>query len=292
MKKIVVASAALVLAFGSFAQNDQIQNKAGVDIMPVSGEIGVGMNAIPFLTYVGDIFGLSSNNDVLDGDKFINYFGSQTLFGKYMLTDDNAVRVHLRYGQNNSSVTNYVLDDVAGHPDSLVSDIAKFRGTDFNVGVGYEFRRGKTRLRGIYGGELLYSYSQARTDYTYGNAFGTVNATPFSTQWTGITPFATNNLGERLQSVNFGNSHGLGLRLFGGVEYYIAPKICLGTEFGWSVGGSWSKGGVTTIETWDAGADAGTGAVVTSELNPGFDSRGLNIDTDNFNGALYLMFWF
>jgi len=41
MKKIIGVSFALVVSAMSFAQsNDQIQNKNGVDIMPVSGEWG------------------------------------------------------------------------------------------------------------------------------------------------------------------------------------------------------------------------------------------------------------
>ena len=294
MKKIIGVSTALMLTVASFAQNEQIQNKNGVDIMPVQGEFGVGMNAIPALTYIGDIFGLTGSNTSLDQDKFINYFGSQTLFGKYMITDDNAIRVHLRYGQNNTTTYNYVFDDNAANPDSLVTDTYKGKQTDLNIGLGYEFRRGKNRLRGLYGGEILYQYSKFHANYSYGNGFGKTNAAPLATQWSGSSPSGSANMGQRIQSFDNGGSNGLGLRVFAGVEYYIAPKICLGTEFGWGVGGSWTKHGTTVDETWDPAAtasDGTTGAVVTHQTQQ-FNQNNFRIDTDNFNGALYFLFWF
>jgi hypothetical protein len=294
MKKIYGIIATCLVSSLTFGQNDQVQNKNGVDIMPVAGEIGLGMNAVPAIDWLGNMFNGTIGNTI-SGNKFVDYFGSQNLYGKYMLTDDNAIRAQLRYGRQNIAVTNYLFDEAVNQPDSLTSDLLTQRQTDFSIGVGYEFRRGKTRLRGIYGGELLYQFSRLKQNYYYGNGFGSTNASPLSTSWFGTTPSGTANQGTRIRSFDSGAINGLGLRLFGGVEYYICPKICIGTEFGWGIGGSWLKRSTTVDETWNALAtdiETGTlGAVVTDETVT-FSAKAMTIDTDNFNGALYFMFWF
>lgn len=293
MKKIIGASLALVLSAASFAQgNDQIQNKNGVDIMPVSGEIGIGMNAIPVMNYLGNMFGYTGSNTSLSGNKFISYFSGNTLFGKYMLSNDNAVRGHLRIGQFNNVYENMVFDDTQNDPDALVYDSYTTRSSFYNLGVGYEFRRGKTRLRGIYGGEILYSFVRGTSnDYSYGNAYGLGNPAPTATSWfnwggvAGEGPTA-----ERALTSWGGNYNGLGIRAFAGVEYYIAPKICIGTEFGWGITAGMTSESTTRTEYWDPTAN-GTGAVAWRDVTTA-GSKGIGIDTDNFGGALYFMFWF
>lgn len=294
MKKIIGVSLALVFSVSSIAQsNEQIQNKNGVDIMPVSGEFAIGMNAVPALNYLGDFFGFNGNNSSLNGNKFVSYFSSNTLFGKYMLSDDNAVRAHLRIGQFNNTFKNEVFDDASNDPDVLATDTYSSKSSIFNIGLGYEWRRGKTRLRGIYGGELMYQFRTGTSrEYTYGNAFGNGNAAPTTTRWsTGGGVFAEEPIAERIASTNGGNFNGIGVRAFAGVEYYIAPKICLGTEFGWGVMGGFSSASTSTTEFWDPTASGGTGAVRTNEVI-GAKSKSFTADTDNFGGSLYLMFYF
>lgn len=292
MKKIIGVSLAFILTLGATAQNEQIQNKNGVDVMPVSGEWALGMNAIPVFTYVGNLMGYTNSNTNLQGNKFVNYWAGNTIFGKYMLSDDNAVRAHLRIGEFVNQFDNYVFDDVADSPDSLVMDQYKFSSSIWNLGVGYEFRRGKTRLRGIYGGELLFSYQTGiNREYSYGNAMGNGNPAPESTTWFNFGGVSGEGaLGQRIVSEKGGNFTGLGARGFIGVEYFIAPKICFGTEFGWSVNVGKTSETVQTIEWWDPTANT-TGAVRYEEIETA-GSRNLSIDTDNFGGSLYFMFYF
>ncbi len=296
MKKLIGMSLALVISAWSFGQNDQIQNKKEQDLMPVAGEIGIGVNAIPVFNYFGDIFGLNTNNTTLDTNKFIGYFGQQSLFGKYMLTDDNAIRVNLRVGQLNVATASDVINDAAGNPDSLTVDYATSRQSDINVGIGYEFRRGKTRLRGIYGGEILWGRSRSHVNYTYGNAFGVTNPAPGTTDFGGgVTPLGTAAQVSRTISINNSAVNTLGLRVFAGIEYYFAPKICVGTEFGWSISGAWSGKSTSTTEFWSPLAvDPATGSVgaVISDESLGFTQNAFQMDTDNFNGAVYFLFWF
>lgn len=290
MKKIIGVSFALVVSAMSFAQsNDQIQNKNGVDIMPVSGEWGVGMNAIPIFNYIGNAFNGNTGNFNMGANKFVSYWASNTLFGKYMLSDDNAIRAQLRIGQYNNTYTNWVFDDTKNSPDSMVADTYKTSSSFYNIGVGYEFRRGKTRLKGIYGGEVMYMFQRGMSaDYTYGNAYGIGNQAPTATNWFSWGGVASEApIGERMVSQSGGNFNGMGLRGFVGVEYYIAPKICFGTEFGWGLMYGATSDMTTTTEFYDNGnAITNTRNVVTA------GNKGLSIDTDNFNGSLYLMFYF
>jgi len=293
MKKIIGVSFALVVSAFSFAQsNEQIQNKNGVDIMPVSGEWGVGMNALPMINFLGNSFNGNVGNFNMNGNKFVSYWASNTLFGKYMLSDNTALRAQLRIGQYNNTYDNWVFDDAKNDPDSLVLDQYKSAQSFYNIGVGYEWRRGKTRLRGIYGGEVMYMFTRgAKSEYTYGNALGLGNSAPTSTTWLGTTPFSETPLAARTVSQTGGNFNGVGVRGFIGVEYYIAPKICFGTEFGWGVMYGATGSTETRTEWYDPTANAGVGAATFSDVKDG-GSRGLSIDTDNFGGSLYMMFYF
>lgn len=289
MKKIIGVSLALVLSAVSFAQNEQIQNKNGVDMMPESGEWGVGMNALPVINYIGNAFNGNTGNFNMNGNKFVNYWAANTLFGKYMLSDNNAIRAQLRIGQYNNTYNNYVFNDRVANPDSLLKDTYTTHSSYYNIGVGYEFRRGKNRLRGIYGGEVMYMFQRGMSsDYTYGNGFGIGNQGPTATEWTswgGVSNEAAH--GQRVVSQKGGNYNGLGLRGFIGVEYYVLPKICIGTEFGWAAMFGATGEMATKMEHYDAGLDA---TIWEQTVTAG--SKGFSLDTDNFGGSLYMMFYF
>ena len=292
MKKIIGVSLALVLSASTFAQNEQIQNKNGIDMMPTAGEWGVGMNALPVINYIGNAFNGNTNNNFMNNNKFVNYWAGNTLFGKYMLSDDNAIRAQLRIGQFNNTYENYVYSDRVANPDSLVLDTYTTRSSTYNIGVGYEFRRGKNRLRGIYGGEVMYMFQRGiSTDYTYGNAYGIGNQAATSTSWFNFGGVAAEDAeGQRIVSQKGGNFNGFGLRGFIGVEYYVLPKICIGTEFGWGL--MYGKTGEmsTKMESFNLGQPAGEETIWSETVTAG--SSGLTIDTDNFGGSLYMMFYF
>lgn len=289
MKKIIGVSLALVFSAASFAQNEQVQNKNGVDMIPVSGEWGVGMNALPVLYFVGNAFNGNNSNTFIGGNKFVDYWAANTLFGKYMLSDDNAVRGQLRIGQYNYTYNNYVYSDRATSPDSLVMDSYSTQSSYYTIAAGYEFRRGKNRLRGIYGGEVMYTFQRGiSAEYAYGNGFGIGNMAPTSTVWFPWGGVASENPeGTRIISDKGGNYNGAGIRAFIGVEYYVLPKICIGTEFGWGALYGATSERVSTVELFDLGL----GTTRTEETTIA-GSKGLSIDTDNFGGSLYMMFYF
>lgn len=286
MKKVLAISLGLLLGGVSIAQsNDQIQNKKGVDIMPVKGEyaIGAGIAMSTFTGYFGDMFNNNTNNNLGSSLYRSNGLGGTMLFGKYMISDNNAIRASFYNDGYDNKDTYEVYDDRSNDPDTMVIDTRRQNYSYSAIGLGYEFRRGKTRLRGIYGGDAIISWSGGYSDnYTYGNSMSITNMAP-TTQW-GSQAMRT------ISDVN-GSSFGLGVRGFVGLEYFVAPKICIGTEFGWSI--NWVKSGksVLTEEFFDINYDNGIGGIVTEETIS-LGGRDFNSGIDNANGQMYVTFYF
>ncbi|MFK8038178.1 MAG: hypothetical protein AB8B74_07820 [Crocinitomicaceae bacterium] len=298
MKKIVGISIAMLSCSLSFSQgNPQVQNKNGVDIMPIKGEFAIGINATPFLTYFGNIFGYTNSNTILNSNKFIsNSFGGNTIYGKYMLTNNNALRASFRIADSDRLFKYDVFDDGKNSPDSTVVDTRNIDQNTINLGFGYEFRRGTTRLRGLYGGDVMLFRTHSNNEYSYGNGFSLGNQTPTSSFNANGSYQGTNgrNVAERLLMSKSGTTLGAGLRAFAGVEYFFAPKMCIGTEFGWTMTVSRTGQSVRKTEQFDPNATAEDGTVGGIVIKEDFTSgaRTFNLDTDNFNAALYLMFYF
>lgn len=289
MKKILSISLGLLLTGVSIAQsNDQIQNKKGVDMMPVKGEfaIGAGIGMSTLTGYFGDMFNNANNNNLGSSLFRSNGLGGTMVFGKYMISDNNAIRAGFANNGYDNSYKYEVYDDRSNNPDSLVVDNFRENSSSTTLSVGYEFRRGKTRLRGIYGADALMSWSGGYHEtYTYGNALSYQNMAP-TTQW--------GNQGERTLTTDGGTTFGLGVRGFVGVEYFVAPKICIGTEFGWSinyVNRSRSKEVTERFDIFATDADNPFGQVVTKETYD-LGSRSWSSGLDNANSQIYLTFFF
>ncbi len=283
-----------------FAQgNEQIQNKKGNNILPEKGEFAIGVNAIPFLVYIGDLFGSNDNNTALEGNKFLpNNFGANSIYGKYMWTENRAFRANLGFNTQSSKFSYNVIDQSVSSPgiDSLANDYKNTNNNQFNLGLGIEFRRGKSRIRAHYGGELIFMTQKKQTEYEYANTFNTLNQNPISTfNANGFQMGVNGNpVSQRLISNTGTRTYGAGLRAFIGLEYFVAPKFCIGTEFGYSA--IYTKTSSTKqvteyyspIQVNDDGTIGGA-AQLKVEQN---GSTHFNTSTDNFGGALYLMFYF
>ena len=96
--------------------------------------------------------------------------------------------------------------------------------------------------------------------------------------------------GVRTVSERNNNSVFLGLRGYVGVEYFFAPKMSIGGEFGYTAGFRTQGRGLITTETWDSGATQVRKIETEVFRNNGLNSIG--IGTDNLNGAINLLFYF
>lgn len=287
MKKLTLLASVMFLGSSVFAQ---LQNKNGVNILPEAGEYALGANAVPILNYFGNIFNGNTNNQFAGNSKFVSFFSGQSIYGKYFLDDDKAIRANFRVNSFDFNNTNLVFDANGSSPDDKVEDRFSRSQTNFQLGGGLEFRRGSTRLQGYYGGEAMVGYSTGFTNkYEYGNELEAVNPSPEATNWsTGGGVFGSSAIADRIIESNATNTLMFGLRPFVGVEYFFAPKISLGMEFGWGLVYSNSGEVYSTTESFDLG----TGEIVTDKQKTSNGSSTLNLDTDNFNGSINFMFHF
>lgn len=268
---------------------EPLRNKNGYLILPEKGDYAIGFNTVPIFAFFGNMFNGNMNNNFMSQNKFVSFLDDNAIYGKYFLTDKNAVRVDFRLGIHSAKMRNDVYNDAVNSPDSLVVDAVKLNMQKFTLGLGYEWRVGKGRLQCVFGGGVFYQYTSAiSARYEYGNAMTNGNAAPTTTTW----DLAGNVLGTGPQAQRAlwskgGNTNGFGLRGFVGVEYFVAPKISLGAEFGWSAGLAFTSKTKSMTESFDANSNT---VVNTERTRSG--SRRFDADTDNFNGALYLMFHF
>jgi hypothetical protein len=278
--KLSLVAILSMVFLGSNAQ-ERLQNKNGVDILPESGNFALGFNAVPLLNIIG--------NATAGSSKYINnMFNQNTIFGKYLLDDNTALRASLNININNFNNRNFVIDNTLNSPDSLVTDAISVNSQTYSLSGGYEMRRGEGRVQAIFGGDAAFLLNRGNRSMTYGNAFGPINQAPTSTNWTNAgNPFSPGPQGERIIEDKFGRTIGFGLRPFVGVEYFFAPKISIGAEFGWTLLYSATSDGEVVREFYSPSADE----VFTRKL-PSAGSNGFNASIDNLNGAVTLLFYF
>ncbi len=288
MKKSI---ALVALAFGvtsAFAQD--LTSKKGEPFLPEAGDYMIGIDANPFLNYVGNFFGKTAANTAPTFN-FMN--GNKMIIGKYFKDATTAYRVGIRIGMDNKTTKNNLTDVTETgltYPTlpTQKEDSWKRGQSAIGLTVGIEKRKGKTRLQGFYGADFMIFGSSTKDKYTYGQ---TVDGTTAGlTAVTGANSSSFNagaNLGAganigvtgqtsgRVTSKKVGNGLGFGLRAFIGAEYFILPKISIGGEFGWGVG--FMTGGKTTTIVESIGGTPVANTSVTQTVKNGGH---LVLDTD------------
>jgi hypothetical protein len=282
-KTIILLSCCLFLV--SFIANAQeeakdsvLRSKKGIPILPKKGDWAIGADALPYLEYLGNIFNNTSGN-TLD-------LGSQTLYGRYFIADNTAVRFLVSINQSSSLSKYYVRDDAAYTADPLSEaktiDTYKYNYTYYNFDFGYQKFRGYGKLRGFYGFHAGFAISRTRYYYTYGNDITSTNTAPTTYYW--------GNTSSRTLEVDNGIYKTINAGLIAGVEYYFLPKICVGGEVTLSFRHTWKSQGNykyetlnnTTVKEYDE-EETPEGRTYTSL----YTSR-----PANYGGSLYLMFHF
>jgi hypothetical protein len=294
MKKSVLVIALAFGVSGAFAQD--LTSKKGEPILPEAEDWAISLNADPIFDFVGNAFNGNTSNSA-PGVNWLN--SNQTIIGKKFIDDKNAYRVLVRLGFNSQSFKNFVTDDAQTtaptfpEQNAEVEDKYKMSSTNIAIGVGKEMRRGKTRLQGFYGADVMLWISSSKMKYEYGNVITPVptgagqTTTPTSTQWDPATGAVLAEVGSGTRPImtKSGMTLGIGVRAFIGAEYFIFPKIALGAEYGWGLGFQMmGKGKVTTEEQ---GLDSGgTNQVAEIERESAGSSR-FGIDTDLNQGSMF-----
>jgi hypothetical protein len=212
----------------SINNTTNIVNKKGVRLLPKAGDFAIGLDLVPILNYFGNSFNGTQNNSFNTG--FLS--NSNTLKAKYFLTDKSAIRVNFKFEVHNTNNSQYVNDDAANDPlaNEQVEDKQSSKIRNLGLSAGYEMRRIRGRLNAFYGADIVFVYDKNKDIYTYGNNRTMINPMPTTYN------FGDNIIGQNrvLSSVNSGG-FGFGSNIFLGLEYFIMPNICLGSELNWGL---------------------------------------------------------
>ena len=284
---VLFASIAIAQTPPTNSSETILLSKKGEPILPEAKDWALSVDASPFLTYTGKLL----SNDGADApavNSLANY--PLTIGGKYFISAKQAYRARVRIGIASQTINNSVVDNQNTTLDTVyIKDSRKSSATNVTLAFGKEFRRGKTRLQGFYGGEGIIGISIGKSIYSYGNTFSNLNVSPTSTDF--VTPtalgYASAPANSRIQSESNGTGIKVAARGFVGAEYFIFPKMSIGLEFGFSLMYFNQNDGKLSSESWDAAA----GSVKNKTLAKS-GSRGFGIDNDNSGGAIMLNFHF
>ena len=217
MKKIILTAAAM-FAF-SFANAQDLKSSKGENYLPEAGDWSISFNADNLFNYAGNAFSNAGNNTIGQVQNS-NTNGSFT--GKKFVTATQADRYTVAF-------------QLGGGSSTAVSGV-ETATTNLNVtaGIGKEWRRGKTRLQGFYGYDLVANINFLNNTKT---------TTPVSATTSTVNDFKG------------GFGFGLGANGFLGAEYFIFPKIAIGAQYTYGV--SLNITGASTTTNTNAAGVAG-----------------------------------
>lgn len=295
IKKITSLLILSVLPLGVLtAQEDK-------DYLPKAGDLAIGIDMQPVYSFFGNL----ANGDAGNG---LGQFGGEdpfgitgiSIMGKYMLDNTTALRVNVGINKNVTKTYSYSIDDEARFLNPLseakVQDLNKFNSAGYSLAAGIEFRKGKNRIQGFLGGDVVFAVDKERYQFSYGNVLTDVNQIPSRTAYNNVpagfpSAPAIANVGYwtrtyATESYACTVLAGVAGRL--GVEYFIVPQLSFGGEVSLLVAKRFEKGSYTKAE----GYNPTTAQVEThTELMRPASSQ-FHIGTENLGGKLFMMFYF
>ncbi len=308
MKKILFIFLAAAISSPAFSQTAEPTTKSdkalsfktihGHEALPQAGEWAIGVSATSFFSYLGNIANGSTANSAPafgpanGANAFaIGQLGGMAVTGKYMKSSSYAYRARFQVNMGSVDYRNAVLKSTPT-PDPLnpmyTEDKMSSTTTSVLLGLGIEKRRGTGRVQGVYGAEALLGFAGGQKKYTYGNAFDVNYNSPMSTTDFGTSSSAYSS--SRILENNTGTMFLFGARAFAGVEYFIAPKLSLGGEMGYTLGYSSNGKGSIVTETWNA--PVSQKATVTTDNYSASGLRSWGIGLDNINAGINMHFYF
>ena len=287
MKKAIFT---LFLAlFTVYALNAQdLTSKRGLPILPEKGDYSICIDAAPFLYYAGNLFNANADNAAPKW-LFPGGIPEMTIQLKKFLSPTMAWRTRIRLGYVATTIKNTIPDQTnTSSTPAYVDDKWTVSKMNIVLGAGFEKRRGKGRVQGLWGAMANIVIGTHGNKYTWGNAMNSTYTTPVSTDFSG-TPvngaYPYSAVTSRYTKLNDGMSFGFGVNTFIGVEYFFAPKMSIGGEFSWGLMLSLSGKSKAVSEAWD-------GSAVTTTTYKSGGSTTIGIDNSNSGGAINLNFYF
>jgi len=272
-----------------------LKSKRGINILPEAGEWGLGISANPFLNYAGNFFQGNSFNGSPTFSYVTNPANNVGLFGKYMIDANTAYRVRFNAGVgtqvDKAVVTQNEITPDVNYP-AFTEDFRKTSSQTILLAAGYEKRRGKSRVQGVYGGEVVLGYTGGKQTYEYGNSVSQDFNAPITNNFgTNIISGTTAAAVSRVTEQKSGASYYAGVRGFIGIEYFIAPRVSIGGEFGYSLAFRSASRTLVTSERWDANSNT-VKETKTDVGTPANYFTFVGVSLDNLSGAVNLLFYF
>lgn len=286
MKKIF----SLLLAASVAVLSLSAQETEKKQYLPEEGDWSIGFDAKPILNFVGNVFNGATNNELesFGGEPSLTDNGpTVSLMGKYMLTDNFAVKANLGVLVKSVNNASYIQDDAATILDPLsnnkVADYTSSKERGLSLMAGVEYRVGKKRIQGVFGGGLLLGVKSNVVKYSYGNQMTDINQHPTvanNSVWAGNY----RTLKEFSDVPNFY----AGLVGTAGVEFFVAPKVALGAEVSLVAAYNINQQRYTLSE----GYNTSTEIIETKTDLVSPRTGSFNLETKNLGGSLYLAFYF
>lgn len=296
MKKLIV----IILSACLFPAMLWAEEKQQKQYLPEEGDWALGIDVVPILKYIGNAFnGTNGSNELshVGGTPFTSgKFGGQglmptvSIMGKYMLTDEWAVRANVGLMISSANNKAYSIDDkaLAENPfsEAKVIDGARYDRNGMSMLLGAEYRKGARRIQGVFGAGLLFAFQNSKETYSWGNALTEINQSPTSHSFANMPTLPTGY--RALKQNGAGSDFYLGLTGSAGVEWFVAPKIALGAEVNLSL--YYIFGTQTYVESEGYNATLGKVETRTDLYAPG--SNGIYFGTESLGGSLYMTFYF
>lgn len=276
------------------------EEKQQKQYLPEEGDWALGIDVVPILKYIGNAFNGTDGSNGLDhvgGTPFTSgHFGNQglmptvSIMGKYMLTDEWAVRANVGLMISSANDKAYSPDDKAlltnPFSEAKVIDRARYDRNGMSMLLGAEYRKGARRIQGVFGAGLLFAFQNSKETYSWGNALTEINQSPTSHAFANMPTLPTGY--RALKQNGAGSDFYLGLTGSAGIEWFVAPKIALGAEVNLSL--YYTFGTQTYVESEGYNATLGKVETRTDLYAPG--SNGIYFGTESLGGSLYMTFYF
>ena len=296
MKKLI----AIILSACLFPAMLWAEEKQQKQYLPEEGDWALGIDVVPILKYIGNAFNGTDGSNGLDhvgGTPFTSgHFGNQglmptvSIMGKYMLTDEWAVRANVGLMISSANDKAYSPDDKAlltnPFSEAKVIDGARYDRNGMSMLLGAEYRKGARRIQGVFGAGLLFAFQNSKETYSWGNALTEINQSPTSHSFANMPTLPTGY--RALKQNGAGSDFYLGLTGSAGIEWFVAPKIALGAEVNLSL--YYTFGTQTYVESEGYNATLGKVETRTDLYAPG--SNGIYFGTESLGGSLYMTFYF
>ena len=295
MKKLIV----IILSACLFPAMLWAEEKQQKQYLPEEGDWALGIDVVPILKYIGNAFNGTDGSNGLDhvgGTPFTSgHFGNQglmptvSIMGKYMLTDEWAVRANVGLMISSANDKAYSPDDKAlltnPFSEAKVVDGARYDRNGMSMLLGAEYRKGARRIQGVFGAGLLFAFQNSKETYSWGNALTEINQSPTSHAFANMPTLPTGY--RALKQNGAGSDFYLGLTGSAGIEWFVAPKIALGAEVNLSL--YYIFGTQTYVESEGYNATLGKVETRTDLYAPG--SNGIYFGTESLGGSLYMTFY-